>query len=171
MLEEWKKERKWKSLSCVRLLAIPWTIQSMEFSRPEYWSGQLFPSSGDLPNPGIKSRSPTLQADSLPAEPRMLEWWPIPSPGDLPDPGIEPGSPALQANGYRYLTETSRILPEFHILFFPLTHHFCPPSLSPLLKSNYHVCLGVSGTNFRHGLLGNNLPLWTIYLSSTLYLN
>ena len=43
--------------------------QSMEFSRPEYWSGQPFPSPGDLPNPGIKPRSPTLQADSLPAEP------------------------------------------------------------------------------------------------------
>ena len=28
-----------------------------------------FPSLGDLPNPGIKPRSPTLQADSLPAEP------------------------------------------------------------------------------------------------------
>ena len=27
-----------------------------------------FPSPGDLPNPGIKPRSPTLQADSLPAE-------------------------------------------------------------------------------------------------------
>ena len=42
----------------------------MEFSRPEYWSGQPFPSPGDLPNPGIKSRSPVLQADSLPAEPQ-----------------------------------------------------------------------------------------------------
>ena len=41
----------------------------MEFSRPEYWSGQLFPSPGDLPNPGIESRSLTLQGDSLPAEP------------------------------------------------------------------------------------------------------
>ena len=40
----------------------------MEFSRPEYWSGQLFPSPGDLPNPGIKPRSPALQVDSLPAE-------------------------------------------------------------------------------------------------------
>ena len=27
------------------------------------------PTPGDLPNPGIKPRSPTLQADSLPAEP------------------------------------------------------------------------------------------------------
>ena len=30
---------KWKELSCVRLFATPWTIQSLEFSRPEYWSG------------------------------------------------------------------------------------------------------------------------------------
>ena len=42
----------------------------MEFSKPEYWSGQLFPSPEDLPNPGIKPRPPTLQADSLPAEPQ-----------------------------------------------------------------------------------------------------
>ena len=28
-----------------------------------------FPSPGDLPNPGIKPRSPALQADSLPSEP------------------------------------------------------------------------------------------------------
>ena len=41
----------------------------MEFSRPEYWSGWCFPSPGNLPNPGIKPRSPALQADSLPAEP------------------------------------------------------------------------------------------------------
>ena len=44
-------------------------IQSMEFSRPEYRSGLLFPSPGDLPNLGIKPRSPTLQADFLPAKP------------------------------------------------------------------------------------------------------
>ena len=32
--------------------------------------GELpFPSPGDLPNPGIKLRSPTLQADALPSEP------------------------------------------------------------------------------------------------------
>ena len=41
----------------------------MELSRPEFWSGEPFPSPGDLPNPGIKPRSPELQADSLPAEP------------------------------------------------------------------------------------------------------
>ena len=32
-------KRKWKSLSRVQLFATPWTIQFMEFSRPEYWSG------------------------------------------------------------------------------------------------------------------------------------
>ena len=42
----------------------------MEFSRPEYWSGQSFPSPGDLPNPGIEPRTPTLQVASLPAEPQ-----------------------------------------------------------------------------------------------------
>jgi len=40
----------------------------MEFSRPEYWSGEPLPSPRDLPNPGIKPASPALQADSLPAE-------------------------------------------------------------------------------------------------------
>ena len=42
----------------------------MEFSRPEYWSELPFPSPGDLPNPGIKPRSPTLRVDSLLAEPQ-----------------------------------------------------------------------------------------------------
>ena len=41
----------------------------MGFSRPEYWSGLPFPSPGDLPNPGIQSRTPALQADSSPFEP------------------------------------------------------------------------------------------------------
>ena len=61
---------KWKSLSRVRLFVTPWTIQSMKFSRPEYWGRQPFPSPGDLPNPGIEPRSPALQEDSLPAEPQ-----------------------------------------------------------------------------------------------------
>ena len=41
----------------------------MEFSRHEYWSELPFPSPGDLPYPGIKPRSPELQADTLPTEP------------------------------------------------------------------------------------------------------
>ena len=43
-------------------------MKTMEFSRPKYWSGWPFPSPGDLPNPGIESRSPELQVDSLPSE-------------------------------------------------------------------------------------------------------
>ena len=43
-------------------LCDPWTVAhqaplSMEFSRQEYWSRQLIPSLGDLPNPGIEPRS------------------------------------------------------------------------------------------------------------------
>ena len=77
------------------VFAIPWTAVCsaplfMEYSRQEYWSGLPFPSLGDLPDWGIKPRSPTLQADSSPAEPagnllfatqcsgilqaRILEW-------------------------------------------------------------------------------------------------
>ena len=52
-------------------LVTPWTVArqaplSVGFSRQEYWSGLPFPSPGDLPDPGIKPRSPALQADSLP---------------------------------------------------------------------------------------------------------
>ena len=63
-----------KSLSHVGLFAAPWTVAhqaplSMGFSRQEYWSGLSFPSSGDLPYPGIEPGSPALQADALPSEP------------------------------------------------------------------------------------------------------
>ena len=62
-----------QSLSHVQLLVTPWTVAcqaplSMGFSRQEYWSGLPFPSPEDPPNPGIKPRSPELQADSLPTE-------------------------------------------------------------------------------------------------------
>ena len=64
---------KVKSLSRVRLFVTPWSVAyqappSMGFSKQEYWSGLPFPSP-DLPNPGIKPRSPALQADALPPEP------------------------------------------------------------------------------------------------------
>ena len=59
-----------KLLACVRLFG---TVAhqaplSLEFSRQEDWSGLPFPAPGDLPNPGIESRTPTFQADSLPSE-------------------------------------------------------------------------------------------------------
>ena len=58
------------------------------------------PSAGDMPNPRIEPRSPTLQADSLPAEPqgkpKNTGVGSLSFPVDLPDPEIEPGPPALQ---------------------------------------------------------------------------
>ena len=41
---------------------------SMGFSRQEYWSGLSFPSPGDLPDPGVESGFPALQADFSPTE-------------------------------------------------------------------------------------------------------
>ena len=38
----------------------------MGFSRQEYWSGLPFLLSGDLPNPGIRLKSPVLQENSFP---------------------------------------------------------------------------------------------------------
>ena len=51
---------------------------SVGFSRQEYWNGLPFPSPED-PNPGIKARSPELQAGYLPSEP----------PGEAPYPSIQ----------------------------------------------------------------------------------
>ena len=70
-------ESEAKLLSRVRHFATPWTVAyhappSMEFSRQEYRSGLPFPSPGDLPDPGIKPGSSTLQADTLPSEPPPL---------------------------------------------------------------------------------------------------
>ena len=62
------------SLGHVQLFVTPWTVvhqapPSMGFSRQEYWSGLPFTSPGDLLDPGIKPRSPALQADVLTSEP------------------------------------------------------------------------------------------------------
>ena len=81
-----------------------------EYSRQVYWSGLPCPLPEDLPNPEIKPKSLSLQADfffyhwSHQEGPRVLEWvtqdtW-ILSPGGLPYPGIELGSPALQVDSF-----------------------------------------------------------------------
>ena len=94
-------------LSRVRLFATPWTVArqaplSMGILQARIWSALPCPPPGDLPNPGIKPRSPALQVIlyhlSHRGSPRILEQVAIPSPGDLPDPGIELGSPAQQAD-------------------------------------------------------------------------
>ena len=60
-------------LSRIQFFTTPWTVArqaplSMGFSRQEDWSGFPCPPPGDLPNPGMELRSPTLQEDSLPTE-------------------------------------------------------------------------------------------------------
>ena len=56
-----------------RLFETPWAVArqaalSKKFSRQEYWSGLPFPSPGNLPDSGIKPRSPAMQAASLQSE-------------------------------------------------------------------------------------------------------
>ena len=68
-----------QSLSSIQLFVTPWTRAchaplSMEFSRQEDWSGEPFPSPGDLPNPGIEPRSHALKVDSLSSEPPGKPW-------------------------------------------------------------------------------------------------
>ena len=55
------------SLSVVYDYVTPWAVVhqaplSMEFSRQEYWSGLPCPPPGDLPNPGVKPKSPALHS-------------------------------------------------------------------------------------------------------------
>ena len=64
-------------LSFVQLFVISWTearqaFLSMEFSRQD-WSGWLFPSPEDLPNPGIEPPSPALAGRFFTTEPPPWE--------------------------------------------------------------------------------------------------
>ena len=71
---------------------------SLGFSRQEHWSGLPFPSPGDLPDPGIKPRSPVFQADALTTEPPgklprskrlLISWLQSPSAAILEHPKIK----------------------------------------------------------------------------------
>ena len=73
----------------------------MGFSRQEYWSGLPFPSPEDLPDPGIESWSPTLQADALRSEP----------PGKLKSTGV--GSLLLLREGVK-VREWTNIMHHLH---------------------------------------------------------
>ena len=58
------------SFSCLQRFATTWTVPSraplsIGFSRQEYWSGLPCSPPGNLPNPGIKPRSPAFQVNSL----------------------------------------------------------------------------------------------------------
>ena len=125
--------------------ATPWTIARqvslcMGFSKQEYWRGLPFPSPGDLPNPGIKPRSSTLQVDSLPSEP----------PGKPKNTGV--GSLSLLQGIFwpRNLTGvsclagrffTSWALSPYEIIKFCRAGTFpCSPSLCRLLMLLWKGC-------------------------------
>ena len=78
ILKSFAEQVKWKSLSHVWLFATPWTIQSIEFSRPEYWSGSLSLFQGIFPNqrlnPVLLHFRQILYQLSHEGSPRILEW-------------------------------------------------------------------------------------------------
>ena len=73
-------------------LRLIWTVAhqaplSMGLSRQEYWSELAFPSLGDLPNPGIKCRSP-----APPAPPgRFFTVWATREASPEPESPFQPG--------------------------------------------------------------------------------
>ena len=85
----WKWKVKVKSLSCVQLLATPWTAAyqappSMGFARQEYWSGVPLPSplsilSKSLIRFSVDGRGcvPSLLFDLRPNYDGGNEWWPL----------------------------------------------------------------------------------------------
>ena len=77
---------KWKLLSPVWLFVTPGTIQSMEFSRPEYWSWKPFPSPRIFPtqglNPGLPHCRKILYQLSYQGSPIIMikscwSYWPL----------------------------------------------------------------------------------------------
>ena len=115
----------------------PWAVQSMEFSRPEYWSGKpiRFPTQGS--NPGLPHCRQILYQLSHKGSPRILEWVAYhfssgsSRPRNQTDPGIKPGSPALQVDSFpAELAYINPNLPIRPILLFPLVFvGFSTPSL------------------------------------------
>ena len=70
------RRKKWKGkpLSHVQLFATPWTIWSLEFSRPESWSGYPFTSPGELPNPCSPSFTDLSLVGFYPTF-TIFHWW------------------------------------------------------------------------------------------------
>ena len=80
----------------------PWTVAcqaplSMGFPRQEHWSGLPFPSQGDLPDPGIKPKSPALQEDSLLCKPPGKPY------SELNECPVQMSSPNYPEDSWTYL--------------------------------------------------------------------
>ena len=69
-LKEFKRSEAKFAQSCLTLCDLmDYTVHGILQARILEWVA-FPPSPADLPNPGIEPRSPTLQADSLPAQPQ-----------------------------------------------------------------------------------------------------
>ena len=143
---------KWKrrSLSRVRLFVTPWTIQSLEFSRPEYWSGKdplsllqgIFPTQGS--NPGVPHCGQILYQLSHKGSPRILEWvaYPFSSGSSRPRNWTEVSCIAGRFFINWALREAQLILKVICILsFFPLYGFLLPISHQHFLQYSCYLKL------------------------------
>ena len=125
----------WKSLSHVQLFVSPWTIQSMEFSRPEDWSGQTFPR-------GSKPRSPALQLDSLPAEPQRKPW------EGYEDTNVPAGWLAPPHQPHNLTTSAKRVCNQAISAFWPPFWHIWDSALVKKGWVSQLTCHYISNSDF-----------------------
>ena len=106
-------------------LLCPWG-----FSRREYWSGLPCPFLGDLPNPGIKPRSPALQVDSLQSEP----------PGKPKNTGV--GSLSLPQGNF-LTQELNWGLLHYKQILYKLSHQRSPiyTYIYIYIYTHIHICI------------------------------
>ena len=144
--------------SLVRLFVTPWigasqTPLSMGFFRQEYWSGLPWPPPGDLPDPRIKPRSPSLQAHSLPSA----------SPGKPRNTGV--GS-LFPLHGIFLTQELNWGLLHCRQILHQLSYQGSPPcaihiyiaETNPTLSSNYMPIIFFEKERVVWGLCSSNTP-------------
>ena len=94
---------------------------------------------GDLPNPGIEPRSPTLQVDAIPSErpekAMHTEWVAYPFFRDLPETGIKLGSPAFEPMDVGNLISASSAFSKSNLNIWKFSVHIL---LKPSLKDFKH---------------------------------
>ena len=111
----------------------------MGFPRQEYRSDLPFPPPGDLPNLGIKPRSPALQADSLLAEPPGKpgeDMWPFTSHFPEEKSTLREGNPFAQVHEKVWVWAEANLglqLTKFHL--YPV-----PPPLQAVTSSSQNQC-------------------------------
>ena len=129
------------------------------------------PPPGDLPNPGIEPRSPTLQVDALPSErpekSTHMEWVDYPFFRDLPESGMESGSPEFEPMDVGNLISGSSAFSKSSLNIWNFSVHII---LKPSLKDFEHY-LATMWTNaivqsFEHFLA---LPFFGTGMKSDLF--